>query len=222
MISGYDIENYFSTIPTKTFAELSLGSNGSLIDSTKTAICYDDLVKSYCKIAPLKSVDSIMVKGKNVFFIEFKTGFKQKINKGNFDKNKWFCEHKEEICEENMKRFIDYQKLSYKEQKRSLNLKAVESICFFNGIILPQCTLCDKEYNLVLIVVVDVSSSPIDALQSMQNEMGGIETEDGNTYKDINSSFNKLRPSNFNGDPIFYDKIFVYSVEQFEELLLKH
>ena len=59
-------------------------------------------------------------------------------------------------------------------------------------------------------------------LQSMQNEMGGIETEDGNTYKDINSSFNKLRPSNFNGDPIFYDKIFVYSVEQFEELLLKH
>lgn len=222
MISGYDIEEYFSRIPTKTFSELSNGSNGPLVDSAKKAICYDDIVKDYCRKTAVKSVDSILIKDDNIYFIEFKTGFKQKINKGNFDENQWFCKCKDAVCEENMERFLNYQKLSYKEQKRSLNLKAVESICFFNGIIVPRCGASEKRYKLSLIIVVDVSYSPIDALQQMQDSMGKIETDDDNTYKDLNNSFDKLRPGNFNGESIFYDEIFVYSTEQFKELLLKH
>ena len=222
MIIGYDIEEYFSTTPTKTFSELSDGSNGPLVDSTKKAIYYDDIVKDYCRKITIKSVDSILIKDDNIYFIEFKTGFKQKINKCNFDRNKWYCEDKKAICEENMNRFVQYKNLSYEEQKRSLNLKAVESVCFFNGIIVPMCNVCEKQYKMILIVVVDVSYSPVDALQQMQDAMGKIETDDNNTYKDLNKRFDKLRPSNFDGNALFYDEIFVYSSEEFAERLLNH
>lgn len=222
MINGYDIGEYFSTTPTKTFSELSNGSSGSLINSSQKAICYDDIVKSFCKKAAIKSVDSIFIKDDVIYFIEFKTGFKQKINKSNFDESKWYCEDKKAICKENMNRFKEYKDLSYNEQKRSLNLKAVESAFFFNGIIVPKCNTCDKHYKMVLIVVVDVSYSPIDALQQMQNDMGNIETDNNNTYKNLNNSFDKLRPSNFDGNALFYDEIFIYSSEEFTQNLLRN
>lgn len=105
----------------KSYRELSANNNGSLIESEKCeAYDFDEIVEYIFPRNKPTSADAMLIKNRNIFLIEFKSGFQRELSESNFDPKQCHCEETDSICEK-------YAKLL----KR--NLKNIESM-FCSGV----------------------------------------------------------------------------------------
>ncbi|WP_394961190.1 hypothetical protein [Candidatus Allofournierella merdavium] len=197
----------------------SYNAGHPLIDDDTTMYCFDDICSNLFeeKRKPT-SVDGVMFSKKNVEMIEFKSGFKQRITKQNFDEEKAKCPHSKEVCQ-------DYWDLFFKNQKSNINAliasirdKAVESYITLEKHIFPRCNPSDAHKRLKLIVVID--DNGIDSMEDTLADLAGVSNVSNNPFSSIRQSLQRVKNcSDVNGNAYFYDDIEVMSAKDFKNHL---
>lgn len=211
----------------RSITELSKSDEGvSLIESPVQLYNFDDLCKSL--FAPGKaptSADGLDCSGKTVELIEFKSGFRQRITKQNFDPVRGRCPDPDvnRVCEDYWKIFFENQKLKIEKNISSIRFKAVESYVTLEKQIFPRCQDARKPISLKLVVVID--EDEIDCMEDTYSELAGNTDAENTADKDnhfsaIRSALRRLtNQHDANGNDCFYDHIEVMSVQDYKNRL---
>ena len=233
MIIGYDIRRFCEdNLEKSSFNRLSEDkiTKEPLVENMSTAYDYESYVlNKLFKENPLKVVDAIFIKNNDIYLFEFKRGFEQIINIGNFDINYWKCPNKEIsrkdgtdepiLCKDGAKYFLDNQKLKINELKLSLHGKLVETHTVLNRFIVPKCHHSETEYKIWFVAVVDNLVMPLEETQDILELMAG--SQPTNKVADLRSSFTKYKRNGEDTLPLYYDEIEIWSVAEFEEKIKK-
>ncbi|GEM_PF-4685970 len=221
MIKNIGIEEYLSQYTKETFKELSREKNGArepLVDSTGLGYNFDDISKNLFMSEKLKSADAIVIKEKTICVIEFKKGYKKRINSTNFDKSKWICPSTKAYCEDGAGYFLKYQQLTTKEMNLSIRMKAIESFITLEKFIFPYCSTTNSDYKIKFLAVIDaVNDIPLDIYEYQLCELGnsaGKSTE--NAVESLKKGLSKYIKKDRDGVDLLYDSVDVYTKEQFD------
>ncbi|MBQ7115004.1 MAG: hypothetical protein IJN94_01160 [Clostridia bacterium] len=213
-----------------SFKDLSKekSTNKPLVKNTSTAYNYEKYaVETLFPRNPFKVVDAIFIKNNNIYLFEFKRGFEQIINPNNFDIKKWLCPNQELCrkdgsndpiyCNEGAGYFKENQRLKLNELKFSLHGKLLETHTVLHRYILPKCKHSNVTYTVWFVAVVDKINMPLEETQDILNSISGKEDCETNTIQDLRTSFSKFKRCGEDSNPLFYDKIEVWSIDEFEE-----
>lgn len=213
-LGEYIESNYAFT--KKTITEISSNDNGkSLVKSDKEIYCFDDISGAIYPNDKPTSVDGLLVMEKTIYFIEFKSGFKQNITKQNFDSQKMGCPRDGVYCKDYAELFFKKQKSDKKELKQNIRMKAIETYVTVEKCIFPQCEETSKQYKLNLIVVIDGKGD--DENLSILNDLSGKSGDDEiNDFDDLKKSLKPyMNKKDDFGNDYYYDEIKVMSPTQF-------
>lgn len=100
-IAKYAKENWVSERYYNTITEVSASKNCEpFVDSPKKIFWFDNISSDFylSKDNMPTSADGAIITDRVLYLIEFKSGFKKKITKQNFDVEKATCEYKDGIC----------------------------------------------------------------------------------------------------------------------------
>ena len=204
---------YFESISVLSKAQKDNPASVPLVDSNEKLYDFDELTKilSGRHLLP-SSVDGMIVSNNIVYFIEFKQGFKKKITKENFDKEKMTCkDDKTFFCHFYKDVFFENKRLETEDLKSNLLLKAAESYTLFEKNILPQCNATGKKIKLNLIVVMDGNAD-----EELEFESGGKQQSNifYSVQESLKSHFSLQKDQS--GHDFYYDRIEVYSAKSFK------
>lgn len=189
----------------------------SLVNISTKIFNFDKITKTIygeeCDVLPA-SADGMFFIGNKLYFVEFKTGFKKKITKENFDKKIGICKYKKEICEGYWDLFFKNQKKETNELKYSIKTKAIDSFVTLDKMLIPRCDEGDK-VSICFMAVIDADSG--DALLDMY-EKGNKNSGDIKRIRDSLKQYNKYS----NKLDYFYDEIEVKSEMEFERFIHQH
>ena len=166
-LQTYLHNNYNSLLETVT--ELSKTDKKEFIKNTTMLYNFDKMICSFYRDTNKpKSADALYIIDNVILFIEFKTGFKDKVTIRDIDENKFCCHCMlHNICKEKFQYYIQYKDLHKKDKSKSLFLKIAESYIFFKENFLPiyMHSITEGKYNykFKFWIVVD---SPVDAIQA--------------------------------------------------------
>lgn len=224
MIKNRDVVKYFSeNAEQKTFTELSKDKqNGkALVSNEQNGYDYEKCALNFFETHPFKVVDAVYIKGNKLFLIEFKGGFVQKINYNNFELSKWECtlSGTSIICKEGAKIFLENQELKMSQLIESIKGKLLETHALLYGIILPQCSECQNEYEVHYVAVINDQIDPVAAIENGLNELGDLSTNEENPISRLKKSLKKYNVKNANNEPLFFDYIDVWNTFQFNEIV---
>ena len=109
--------------------DLSKSETGvSLVSSLNQLYNFDDISKSlYAPGKAPTSVDGLDVSAAAVKLVEFKSGFKQRITKHNFDPAQGLCKDANKVCEEYWTLFFQNRKTNIQDVISAIRFKAIES-----------------------------------------------------------------------------------------------
>lgn len=130
-MTNHNLSDYLKSkysFSQKTITEISKSDNGkgSLVECDKKMYCFDDISTDiYSKDKPA-SMDGIIVIGKEIFLVEFKSGFRQLITKKNYDPQRMICPRYESKCSKTKKKCSDFEIPKLKEKK----CRETGKICF--------------------------------------------------------------------------------------------
>lgn len=203
----------------KSVTDISKSRNFSLVENDMELYCFDDICSNlYDKDKKPTSADALIIDGKNIELVEFKSGFKNKITKENFNTERGKCQKAGEICEDYWELFFDKRKKEVNELILSIRIKAVESYITLEKIIFPCCRLSDELMCLQFWVVIDEDS--VDGMEDTLAELAEVPEIKDNAYSSIKKSLKRLiRCQDTRGNQYFYDDIKVLSVTDFENYL---
>ena len=204
----------------RSVKKISENTNGvSLVDSDTKIFSFDEIVKCTFPHRDLPtSADGIDFKKDEIYVVEFKSGFKQKITKDKFDESKAKCDITKKVCGDYWGVFWENQSLKKDQLIDSIKLKAIESYMILEKHYFPQCS-CDKEKKLVFIAVIDEDG--VDGIEDSMAEVAGVEVKSENCFKSIKQALNRLtNRSDINGSTYLYDKVLVKSVVEYKKTLL--
>lgn len=207
----------------KTYTELSASQNKSLIQSSKCeAYDFDEITEYIFLQNKPSSADAILLDRNRVYFVEFKSGFHRKMSRTNFDRTQCRCEKIDDICD-------DYAKLMKRnleniesELKANLFQKTAESRWTLEYHLLPEAykNTTHPDLQIFYIIVTDkVKEDPIDAMGQIMDDLAKIHNED-NFYERMEQSVKHLYCESRYRKKAFYDKVEVYSVQDFEMFFL--
>lgn len=95
----------------KSVTDISKSKDTSLVESEMKLYCFDDICANlYDQDKKPASADAFIINKKSIELVEFKSGFKNKVTKKNFDKERGKCPKTQEICEDYWKLFFDKRK----------------------------------------------------------------------------------------------------------------
>lgn len=216
-IKSYLANNYSEYL--ESISELSkICGDKSLVKDNRKLYNFDKITqKIYEKNLP-QSVDSVYASSKKIFFIEYKTGFKKKINRNNFDKERMKCPYIGKYCK-------DYGKLFFRNQtnedtilRNSLQLKAIESYTTFMEQIVSKSREDENHIrkSLIYCVVVD------DYVSHMENilDMLADRKSDTNIIEGLKKSLSRFQKTE-NKD-YYFDEIKVFSPHDFREFVTRN
>lgn len=206
----------------KSIGDISKNSDGvSLIDSSVEMYNFDEIVKNtFTKRDVPTSADGIEFKENAIYLVEFKSGFKQKITKDNFDEKIGTCEIAEKVCDDYWNLFWENQSRKIDQLIEVIKLKAIESYMLLEKHYFPQCE-CGPKRRLVFIVVIDEDA--VDGIEDSMAEIAGVEPKSENCFKSIKQSLKRLTNLNdFNNDSYLYDEILVKSVVEYKKLIVDY
>lgn len=169
------------------------------------------------------SADALDFFPKSVQLVEFKSGFRPKISKENFDQEKGSCKEKGGVCEEYWKLFSKLQKAQRRGLYDSIRAKAVESFLTLEKQVLPHCADLDEPIQVLYVVVIDV-----DPMESMQDILTDLATpqlakRSDNILTDIKNALKKLTNiTDVHGNIYCYDGVQVLSPREYTDLLSRH
>lgn len=185
-----------------------------LVDSAKKMFDFDELTKDVCSSgSPLPtSVDGIFVSNNTVYFVEFKQGFRKRITKENFNQDKMTCINDSTFfCKDYKDLFFKNQQTETDELIANLHLKSAEAYITFEKKILPLCTDVVNKKQLHLIVVIDGNADDEQEFTSGGKQQSNIFFS---VEESLKSHF-RLQQDGL-GNDFFYDKINVFSANQFK------
>lgn len=141
------------------------------------SICLDLFPPGMCPA----SADALEITDKEIRLIEFKSGFRKRITRENFDEERARCEVTGQKCEKFWKEFEKARKLEKKELLTVLRSKAVESCLTLERKVFPFCPEAGRTFKLAFIVVADV-----DAVDGMVDTLGDLSGKRDETKTDLN------------------------------------
>lgn len=150
---------------------------------------------------PPTSTDSIRFDAKRntVIFIEFKSGFIDKI--GKIDEEKLSCPYGQDIkCREYAKILKKNRKLEKEDLVKNLRLKAIESYMTFTRMLLPcieHAPALSYEYQVFI-------DDGLAEMESVLNKLGRIDNPD-NIFSFLQDSLQRLKTSP--GKPFYFKSV---------------
>ena len=215
-----DVKTYIeATFTTKSYSELSKNpqTGESLIKSEKCeAFSFDDIVRSIFTSNPPASADAIRFHHNQIYLIEFKSGFTREITPKTYDPKKCNCpDDTEKECLGYKNLLFKNAELEVRELIDSIHLKAIDSRWILDRHIGAKCSEIDPPMRVNYIVVADVvKENPVEALDSMQCDLGKSENDD-NMYTRLKKSLRHYSQVSSSGEPLAYDYVDVFSLEDF-------
>lgn len=216
-ISTFAEENWSEC--KKSVTNLSKSKDGSLVENDIELYCFDDICANlYDKNKKPTSADAFIINGKNIELVEFKSGFKNKITKKNFDRERGKCPETEKICEDYWKLFAEKRKKEVDELILNIRIKAVESYITLEKHIFPSCPPSEIPMSLKFLVVIDEDG--VDGMEDTLAELAGTKKVKNNPYTSIRKSLQRLVACrDKDGNQYFYDNVEVLSVMDFQNHL---
>lgn len=209
-----DVENYLEINLgdcKSTLKECSKNDQGvSIVYNNKKAFNFDKISK---KIFPsgLTSIDSICFRNKHIDFVEFKSGFLDKIDM-NYNPSTYPC-----IDEEYFKLLTKVRKKEKKELTQNIQLKIVESLYVLKDIILPKCDDTSTEYDINFTLVFESGKiNPLDEFEIGVENLANIKETRNKLFR----SLRKYQGQDSNGNKIFFEKIDIISNLEFNNLAI--
>ena len=163
------------------------------------------------------SADGIRFSNNNIQLIEFKSGFKQKITKNNFDIEQAKCDETGKVCDSYWELFWDNQKRKIKELISVIRLKAIESYVVLEKHVLPACddNETGKLSRIKFTVVIDEDS--VDGIEDTLAELSGTEPETNNVVTSVRQALKRLSNcKDLEGHTYFYDEIEVLTAKDYQ------
>lgn len=199
------------------------GNQKPLVVSTKKQYNFDEICLDIFGEGKVPtSADGIVTTKKGIELTEFKSGFKRKITKENFDPETGCCPKAGEVCEDYWELFFKEQKKEISELIQSIRLKAIESYITLEKHIFPHCQDAGTRISIALIVVID--GDEVDTMEDTLSELADIEPGDEENH--LGAVRNALKRLNCqcdaNGSEYYYDKITVMSVQDYKNQLRLH
>lgn len=205
---------------TKSYRELSANSKGSLIESEKEeAYDFDEITEYIFPKNKPTSADAILIKNRNIFLIEFKSGFERKLSVENIASKECQCEETGHACEKYSVLLKGNLKNIERELKANLFQKAAESRWVLEYHLLPEVLKESEhtEFRVSYIIVTDkVKENPVDAMEQILDESANIHRKD-NFYERMEASVKRLYCESRFGKKAFYHKVEVCSVQEFQQ-----
>lgn len=203
----------------KSITDISKSKDTSLVENDIEVYCFDDICATlYDQNKKPTSADALIIDEKSVELVEFKAGFKNKVTKKNFDKERGKCPKTKEICEDYWKLFFDKRKKEVDELVLNIRIKAVESYITLEKNIFPLCRSSEVPTNLEFWVVIDEDS--VDEMEDTLADLAGVAEVKDNAYFSIRRSLKRfVHCHDTNGNSYFYDNIKVLSVMDFQHYL---
>lgn len=172
----------------------------------------------YDKSKAPTSADAVMITPKCVCFIEFKSGFKQRITKNNFDEEKARCKDADKVCKQYWALFFKNQKKEVQELIASIRMKALESYITLEKKILPKCCQADRKIGLKFMVIID--EDEVDNMEDTLAALAGGTQAKGNHFSEIRRALERMMVQHdADGNEYYYDDIKVWSARDFENYL---
>lgn len=202
----------------ETISNLSRSDDGKvLVEDERKLYNYDKITKEFYTTKTPDSADAIYATNRKVFFVEYKSGFKKKINKGNFDKRLMTCpDDDEKYCEPFATLFIKMQKKENEILRHSIHMKAIESYMTFIKEIEPNSQEDAIPKSLVFCVVVD------DYVENMEDILTDLakKPSDTNTITSLRQSLARFGKTG--SKDYYYDEIKVFSPHEFKVFVDKN
>lgn len=190
-----------------------------LVTSDNLLFHFDKISESlYAQGKAPTSADGLNITSRSIEFIEFKSGFKRKITKNNFDKEQGWCEDGEKVCDAYWSLFFKEQKKEIAELISSIRFKAIESYITLEKQILPKCQQTNVHIPLKFVVVVD--EDEVDSAEDTLAELAGDADSEDNHFSAIRSALQRLTGQrDVDGNEYYYDCIEVLSATDFANRL---
>ena len=219
-VQAYAVSNWGDYLSPVT--ELSKSDNGvSLVQSSVKLYNFDGICKSlFARGKVPTSADGLDFNGRTMELVEYKSGFKQRITKHNFDPAKGRCPDPDvnRVCEDYWKLFFKNQQTNISELISSIRNKAVESYVTLEKQVFPRCQDSGRPLQLKLIVVID--EDEIDSMEDTYSELAGNTDAEDNHFSAIKSALRRLvNLRDADGNAYFYDHIDVMSVQDYQNKL---
>lgn len=164
------------------------------------------------------SADGLEVTAQGVEFIEFKSGFKRKITKNNFDEKQGWCEDGKKVCSWYWDLFFKEQEKEIAELISSIRFKAIESYITLEKHIFPKCQQSGVHIPLKFVVVID--EDEVDNIEDTLAGLAGEEDIKDNHFSAIRSALRRLTGQrDVDGSEYYYDSIEVLSARDFSNHL---
>ncbi len=217
----YAVNNWGPFSKTITAVSDSGDGGSPLVESELQIYHFDAICKSLFgeKYTPT-SADGIAVTKRCIDLIEFKSGFKQRITKQNFNPEKWYCKIAKKECKDGGELFLENQRHKIKELITNLRFKAIESYITLDRYILPRCKegVAGASLNIRLIVVVD--GDEVDEMEDTLAGLAGVEDSSNNCLASIRKAIKRLEKlCDMTGVTYYYDSIVVMSAQDFSNKL---
>lgn len=220
-VQAYALSNWGGFL--SPVAELSKNNDGvSLVQSSVKLYNFDDISKSlFARGKVPTSTDGLDFTNRTVELVEYKSGFKQRITKHNFDPAQGRCPDPDvnRVCEDYWKLFFKNQKTNIDELISSIRNKAVESYVTLEKKVFPRCQDAGKPIPLKLVVVID--EDEIDSIEDTYSGLAGNTDAENTAAKDnhfssIRSALRRLtHQHDACGNDYYYDYIEVLSVQDY-------
>lgn len=216
---GYAECNWDGFKASVTEVSKSNGTHIPLVESDELLFHFDKISLSlYAQGKAPTSADGMVITSKSIEFIEFKSGFKQKITKNNFDEEKGRCEDADKVCTQYWTLFFKNQKKEIHELISSIRFKALESYVTLEKHILPKCQQTGVHIPLKFVVVID--EDEVDNMEDTLAELAGKENVEDNHFSAIRNALRRLNVQrDADGNEYYYDSIEVLSARDFSNYL---
>lgn len=166
------------------------------------------------------SADGLYFSDGDIHLVEFKSGYRQKITKNNFDREKGKCPKTQEVCEDYWKLFWENQDRKIQELISSIRFKAIESYLTMEKHILPLCPDNTENKTAKMIFTVVVDENGADGLEDIMAAVAGCETPDSNRIKELKTALKRLADrKDADENPYLYDEIRVITATEFSQIL---
>lgn len=220
-IQKYAESNWSQYLAPITEISKSGNERGSLINSEKTIYSFDDICRDLFPVGQVPaSADGLSISADAIELIEFKTGFKQRVTKKNFDEQKGTCPRAGVVCEDYWNVFFDNQRRKIQELIASIRFKATESYIAIEKQVLPLCDNLEMQKTISIRFTVVVDEDGIDSMEDTLTELAGTEDVEDNCFKSIKQALSRLKGrQDAKGNTYYYDAIEVISAQDFSNRL---
>lgn len=204
----------------KPVSEISKSHNSTepRVNSDIAMYNFDGISATISPKPGFRSADALRFRRKRIELIEFKSGFSRMITRENWDPKQCLCPNDEQTeCIPYKDKFLRIAELELHELRDSIKYKALESYVTLDKLILPRFSL-GTHIAIDYIVVIDGNSN--DQYESILADAAQMHNQKSNQIASLKSSLSRfVGCKDANGSPYYYDRIFVYTFQEYQRML---